>query len=317
MSNEDPNTRDVEPTSTQPQAVYYQPPISHEGHYKQMVKWLAITFTSLFVLAILFIVFADRILINLPFTAEKKFVRPYEDITRYFGDDESSPEREAIELYLDELTADIASNMNLPADMEIEVHYLDTDAVNAFATLGGHVFVCRGLMETLEDENSLAMVIGHEVGHIKNRDPIVGMARGLTIQMLYSYFTGDYSSLNVSGIGSELGLSYFSREQERKADSIGIEALHAHYGHVAGYDSLFSALQEEADTEHDDYSESNGKRNESNWFSSHPDLDERIADLTQQADRNDWESRNVRTYPEHIVTALKLIAEDKIMNPNK
>ena len=94
--------------------------------------------------------------------------------------------------------------------------------MNAFATLGGHVFVCRGLMETLEDENSLAMIIGHELAHIKNRDPIVGMARGLTIQMLYSYITGDYSSLNVSGLGSELGLSYFSREQEYSSDDFDV-----------------------------------------------------------------------------------------------
>ncbi|MFQ3251164.1 MAG: putative Zn-dependent protease [Glaciecola sp.] len=317
MSQEDLSKQDVEPSSEQaPQPVYYQPPASHENHHKQMVKWLTISFTSLFVLAALFIFFADRILINLPFSAEKKFVRPYEEITRYFGDDESSVERDDIEAYLDKLTADIASKMNLPADMEVEVHYLDTDAVNAFATLGGHVFVCRGLMETLDDENSLAMIIGHELAHIKNRDPIVGMARGLTIQMLYSYLTGDYSSLNVSGLGSELGLSYFSREQERKADSMGIEALNAHYGHVAGFDSLFSALQDNDDMQND-HQDSHTAQNESNWFSSHPDLNERIADLTKQAESNNWSSGEVQAYPAHIVVAIQTIGENKVLGKKK
>jgi predicted Zn-dependent protease len=317
MSQEDPLKQDVESTLQEPQPVYYQPPSTHDNHYKQMVKWLAISFISLFILAALFIFFADRILINLPFSAEKKFVRPYEEITRYFGDDEWSSEREDIEAYLDNLSAKIASNMDLPADMEIEIHYLDTDAVNAFATLGGHVFVCRGLMETLEDENSLAMIIGHELAHIKNRDPIVGMARGLTIQMLYSYITGDYSSLNVSGLGSELGLSYFSREQERKADSMGIEALNAHYGHVAGYDSLFIALQDNDENALEDHQENDGSHNESNWFASHPDLDERITNLSSQAANNNWASGDVQAYPAHIVEALQTIGENKVLGKKK
>ncbi|MFT5540877.1 MAG: Zn-dependent protease with chaperone function [Glaciecola sp.] len=284
-----------------PTPVYYQPPAEHENHYQQMVKWLAISLTSLFVLACLFIVFADRILIYLPFSAEKKFVKPYEDATRYLYSDEHGAEREAIETYLDQLTADLATNMDLPEDMQIEVHYLDSDAVNAFATLGGHVFICRGLLETLDDENSLAMVISHEIAHVKNRDPIVGMARGLTIAMLYSYFTGDYSSLDVSGLGSELGLSYFSREQERKADELGIQALHEHYGHVAGYDSLFSALQVEQENNANDDSQS------VNWFSSHPDLDERINSLSEQARTNNWQLRNEQAYPENIIEALNII----------
>lgn len=312
MSQEQVNEQSSKELPTQtPQAVYYQPPASHDDHYTQMVKWLAITFTTLFVMAALFIFFADRILINLPFTAEKEFVRPYEQITRYFGDEETIPERQAIQSYLDGLTESIASNMNLPDDMQIEVHFLDSEATNAFATLGGHVFICRGLMETLEDENSLAMVIGHEVAHIKNRDPIVGMARGLTIQMLYSYFTGDYSGLNVSGLGGELGLSYFSREQERKADDMGIEALQAHYGHVAGYDSLFTVLLKEI-REQEGSEKVNTNTKELNWFSSHPNLDERVANLGEKASRNNWIIANVRLYPEHIKDALQVMGADEV-----
>lgn len=284
-----------------PQAVYYQPPASHESHLKKMMLYLAITFTSLFVIAALFVFYADQILVNLPFSAEKKFVKPYEDVTRYFADGEASSERETIELYLDNLTLKIANTMDLPADMQIDVHYIDTDSINAFATLGGHVFICRGLMDALSDENSLTMVIGHEIAHVKNRDPIVGMARGVTIQMLYSYFTGDYSNLNVSGLGSELGLSYFSREQERKADELGIAALHAHYGHVAGFDSLFNALQEEA--------EKDNKSDQANWFSSHPDLEERIASLSEQAAMNNWHIGEVKAYPENIIEALTKMQE--------
>ena len=43
---------------------------------------------------------------------------------------------------------------------------LDTDAVNAFAAPGGHVFVTRGLFVLLENEAELAGVLAHEMGHV-------------------------------------------------------------------------------------------------------------------------------------------------------
>lgn len=314
MTPENPPTPSVERTTSQPKPIYYQPPTSHETHYQSMVKWLVISFTMLFFMAVLFFIFADKVLMSLPFSAEKKFVRPYEEITRYFDDEQNSPARESIERYLDELTAGIANDMSLPEGMKIEVHYLDTDAVNAFATLGGHIFICRGLIEKLKDENSLAMIIGHEVAHIKNRDPIVGMTRGLTIQMLYSYFTGDYAHLDLGGLSGQLGLTYFSREQERQADKEGIKALHSHYGHVAGYDSLFIALMSEQEKKS---GEIHIKDVDSNWLSSHPDLRERISDLSIQILNNGWELQGVKTYPAYVEKALKKISENKVLNEHQ
>jgi predicted Zn-dependent protease len=44
---------------------------------------------------------------------------------------------------------------------------LDSPELNAFATSGGHVFLCRGLVETLDSEDALAAVIAHEIAHIQ------------------------------------------------------------------------------------------------------------------------------------------------------
>ena len=42
--------------------------------------------------------------------------------------------------------------------------------VNAFATAGGHLYVTDGLVATLRnDEGELAVVVGHETGHLIDR----------------------------------------------------------------------------------------------------------------------------------------------------
>lgn len=59
----------------------------------------------------------------------------------------------------------IAINTNRP---ELEFHFavLDTLEVNAYAAPGGYVFVTKGAMLAMKDEDELAAVLAHEIGHI-------------------------------------------------------------------------------------------------------------------------------------------------------
>src|SRR5688572_1112439 len=41
--------------------------------------------------------------------------------------------------YLQELTDRLAKEMDVPANMNLRVHYIDTQVPNAFASLGGHI----------------------------------------------------------------------------------------------------------------------------------------------------------------------------------
>jgi len=49
------------------------------------------------------------------------------------------------------------------------VAVLATDEVNAFATPGGFIFVTRGILRLVPDEEALAAVLAHEVAHVANR----------------------------------------------------------------------------------------------------------------------------------------------------
>ncbi len=271
---------------------YYSPPVAHQQHLSKMIVFLVAFFSGLAILVGTFIYFAPRLLVHLPIEAEQRFVQPYEELSGYlqrnYGE-QASAERLQTERYLQSLSDRLGEASDLPARMQLKVHLINSEMANAFATLGGHVFVCRGLLDSIQDENGLAMVLAHEIAHIKHRDPVVSMSRGLALQLMYSFVTGDYSRRADWVIyGGDLGLLFFSREQESKADAQALSALQRHYGHIAGYTQFFSIIsQAENDGAETDPADELAIPE---WLSSHPDLRDRIADLEQQARRNRWQT---------------------------
>jgi|TARA_B110000902_G_scaffold113491_1_gene133728 Zn-dependent protease with chaperone function len=75
-------------------------------------------------------------------------------------------------VYIPGLTDKLAKAQDLDKDITITVHWMDDDMVNVFATLGGHIFITKGLWDAMPNENALAMVIGHEIAHANHRDPL-------------------------------------------------------------------------------------------------------------------------------------------------
>src|SRR5690625_7939607 len=51
-------------------------------------------------------------------------------------------------------------------ETEFTFRVLDSPVVNAFALPGGYVYVTRGLLAHLNNEAQLAVVVGHEIGHV-------------------------------------------------------------------------------------------------------------------------------------------------------
>ena len=262
----------------------YQFPDNHDQHLQSFMYWLFGGLATLILVATLFIWNADKILLQVPFSAEQSFVEPYEEFLGSFHS--LTPEQEQTERNLQQLADNLASAMGMPEGMSIKVHYLDIEEINAFATLGGNIFVLRGLVESMPDENSLAMVLAHEIAHIKNRDPIVSISRGLAIQVVYSFFTGDPGT--VFNAGTELGMLFFSREQETAADLDAVTCLHNHYGHISGATRFFEILQDDVDTKEltDDLPE---------WLSSHPDISHRIETIESFIQQRYWRKGEVKT----------------------
>jgi predicted Zn-dependent protease len=77
-------------------------------------------------------------------------------------------EKPALTEYLNQICTAITINSPVPDIYGgYHVHILNSPDLNAFATTGGHVFICRGLLETLTTEDALAAVLAHEIAHIQ------------------------------------------------------------------------------------------------------------------------------------------------------
>jgi predicted Zn-dependent protease/predicted small secreted protein len=60
---------------------------------------------------------------------------------------------------------------------------IDSDAVNAYATPGGYVFITVGLLRKLNNEAELAGVLGHEIAHVVRGHYLSALKKGGFTQM--------------------------------------------------------------------------------------------------------------------------------------
>jgi len=209
----------------------------------------------------------------IPFSYEQDMASSYVDKL----DTPASP----MQSYLQRLSDGLADKMDLPAGMTVTVHYVDSDTVNAFATLGGHMVIYRGLVEASPSENALAMVIGHEIAHIKHRDPITALGRGVLVGSALAVLTGVNGNSLAGKVLGDAGLLttlHFSRSQESGADRAGLEAVERYYGHVADAGKIF---------EHFRAQEKQGLSLPA-FFRTHPASNNRLETLRTLAKQHGW-----------------------------
>ncbi len=191
----------------------------------------------------------------------------------------SSDADSELDVYLTQLSERLQKHMAIPEEIAIKVHFSGDDVFNAFATLGGNVLLYRGLVEQLPHENALSMLLAHEIAHVVHRDPIVGVGRGVGIQIVLSTMLGN-PDLNVLGNAGLYTQLYFNRDMERAADAAALGAVHGLYGHVGGAKALFEVIKAERDRMGDGELPA--------MFSSHPLDQQRLDAIEEMARDNAW-----------------------------
>lgn len=207
-------------------------------------------------------------------------------------------EDEALQAYVDRVAQEVLaeSHMRRPGTAErfrntaFEFRILDSPIINAFALPGGYVYVTRGLLAHLNNEAQLAVVLGHEIGHVAARHASQQAARRQFTQSLLmagavagQAALGGQAAQNIMGLGGQaaqlLSLSY-SRDNERESDRLGVE-----YATRAGYDAaegadFFTSLERKQ--------EQSGQSIPT-WQSTHPDPGQREQTIPQLA--REWQQR--------------------------
>lgn len=112
----------------------------------------------------------------------------------------------------------------------------DLKTVNAFALPGGKVVVYTGILPLTKDEEGLATVLGHEIGHAIARHGVERMSTGTLAQLGASSLEillgggGNEQERGLIhqafGIGTNVGVMLpFERSQESEADHIGLDLM--------------------------------------------------------------------------------------------
>jgi predicted Zn-dependent protease len=159
-----------------------------------------------------------------------------------------------------------------------EFNVVDENTINAWCMPGGKVVVYTGLLPVTKDEQSLAVVMGHEISHAIARhgnqrmsEAMVAQGFGLVLSVAVSQKPQVVQDLFLQafGVGANLGLLSYSRKQESEADKMGLI-----FAASAGYDP------EAAITFWERMAASSGSGEKPpELLSTHPSDERRIADL--------------------------------------
>ncbi len=160
-------------------------------------------------------------------------------------------------------------------DLVYSVKIIDDDKINAVSLPGGYVYVYRGLVEKVQNDDQLACVLGHELGHITARHAIK------RLQALYGYNFLQILALQAGGgqfaKGVELAFASiftaYSQQDEFEADALGIKyARKAGFNPeaMAGFLERLKTLQEK------------DPLRPLSYFRTHPYLSQRIARANEE-----------------------------------
>lgn len=183
--------------------------------------------------------------------------------------------RDAVEEYFED--------QNLESELKgytWEFNLIDTDQVNAWAMPGGKIVFYSGILPYTQNEEGLAVVMGHEIAHVVAKHGNERMSQQLIVQMGGLALSKALESkpeetqalaLTAFGVGSQVfGILPYSRMHEYEADRLGTIFMA-----LAGYDpaaapAFWSRM-----------SQSHGGGAPPEFLSTHPSDQNRIAKLQE------------------------------------
>lgn len=228
----------------------------------------------------------------IPYSAEKKVAGLYDVSTHT-----DNKNHQQLANYLQQLADKISKAQELPEEMQITIHYMDSQTMNAFATLGGNVFMFRGLLEKLPNENTLATLLAHEIAHVKYRHPIKSFGGGIAVAIAMTTL-GRSADSQILGDAGLLSTLHFSRKMELKSDLEAMSTLQSLYGHLNGGAELFKIFHNARATM--------DEKEPSEFFSTHPQDEKRIQSFSTIAKQQGWsESGNLTPLPDFFKAALE------------
>lgn len=163
-------------------------------------------------------------------------------------------------------------------------HVVENREINGFSLPGGHVYITTALLK-LANDNELASVLAHEIGHIVARHSLKKLKKSQEYDDIAKSL-GELTSV-AGSVGRDLGvalgrmvgaglLTVHSRDEEREADFLGVRGMNRASFDPQGMVTMFQKLQR---------IEGRNPDLLGSLFSDHPDAQERIENTRYEIGR--------------------------------
>lgn len=171
-------------------------------------------------------------------------------------------------------------------DISYKLSVLNTPSVNAFALPGGYLYVTRGLLALANDEDEVAAVLAHEMGHVSSRHAIKrenqASATSVIGQVMKDIMRNPGKAANAMA-DSRASFASFSRSQEYEADQIGLEtAVQAGFDPF-GASSFLTSMQRNNEYRNRLVARGEPASPGADFMATHPSTPDRISRVTQLA----------------------------------
>lgn len=189
-----------------------------------------------------------------------------------------------VEKYVNTVAAAVVAHSSRPETFGgYRVLVLDTPEINAVSAPGGFIFISRGFLQIMPDEDGLAAVLAHEVGHVALGHGVSAISQANLTEAL-TIIGKEAAAAATDGVTAELTAAFgdsvkdvadtlltqgYSRSQEYKADAYAAEVLRRTGYNPNGLVAMLQALDAQAAA----------KGSDAGWFGTHPDPERRLGEL--------------------------------------
>jgi predicted Zn-dependent protease len=168
--------------------------------------------------------------------------------------------------------------------MLYKFHVIQSREINGFSLPGGHIYITTALLK-LANDNELASVLAHEVGHVAARHSLKTLKQSQEYNDIAKQIgeltgvAGDAArdlGVALGQIGGGWMLTFHTRDEEREADFLGVRTMPRAGFDPHGMVTMFQKLQR---------IEEENSNLLGSLFSDHPDAEERIANTRYEIAR--------------------------------
>ncbi|MBN2199604.1 MAG: M48 family metalloprotease [Candidatus Aminicenantes bacterium] len=165
---------------------------------------------------------------------------------------------------------------------------LNTSEINALAAPGGFVFITRGLIRQCRDEEMLAAVLAHEIGHVAAKHGLKSIKKARLVEAFKmlgqeaakKYTPQELSRLTIvfedvlGDIAGSLIERGYDRKYEYEADTLSVKYALATGYHPGGLSDFLKSLAAQE-----------GQTQAAGWFKTHPAAKDRLARVENRIKR--------------------------------